>query len=147
MAFGRKDEEARKPVANTGTNAFLGKGSEFQGKLTFEGSVHIDGKFSGEIFSQDELVVGEGAAVSAEIEVGTAVIHGQVTGNIRAKVGVEIHAKGCLKGNIVSPAVVIERGAIFEGNCQMENIGERARAGATTPPPPAFPDLGGLAHS
>ena len=52
-------------------NALLGKGSEFEGKLLFEGTVRIDGKFKGEIKSSDTLIVGEGAKVEAEISVGT----------------------------------------------------------------------------
>ena len=63
----------------------LGRGSEFEGKLTFEGTVRIDGKLSGEIFSEDVLVVGEGAMVNAEIDVGVIIVEGNVTGNIRAK--------------------------------------------------------------
>ncbi len=101
-------------------NALLGKGTEFNGKLTFEGKVRIDGKFSGEIFTDDILIVGEGAEVKAEIEVSTLIIKGGVVhGNIRAKESVEIHAPGRLVGNILSPQLFIERGVIFEGQCKM----------------------------
>src|SRR5262249_38039135 len=51
-------------------NTLLGKGSEFEGKLTFEGTVRVDGRIAGEIFSDDVLVVGEGAEVHAEIDIG-----------------------------------------------------------------------------
>jgi cytoskeletal protein CcmA (bactofilin family) len=101
-------------------NALLGKGTEFSGKLTFEGKVRIDGKFSGEIFTDDVLIVGEGAEVKAEIEVSTLIIKGGlVNGNVRAKEAVEIHAPGKLIGNIVSPQLFIDRGVIFEGQCKM----------------------------
>lgn len=101
-------------------NALLGRGTEFNGKLTFEGKVRIDGKFSGEIFTDDVLIVGEGADVRAEIEVSTLIIKGGVvTGNVRAREMVEIHAPGRLIGNIVSPALFIDKGVIFEGNCKM----------------------------
>jgi cytoskeletal protein CcmA (bactofilin family) len=66
-------------------NTLLGRGSEFEGKLTFEGTVRIDGKLSGEIFSDDVLVVGEGAEVHAEIDIGEIIIQGTVVGNIRAR--------------------------------------------------------------
>ena len=75
----------------------LGRGSEFEGKLTFEGTVRIDGKLSGEIFSEDVLVVGEGAMVNAEIDVGVIIVEGNVTGNIRAKRAVELHARARVK--------------------------------------------------
>ena len=101
-------------------NTLLGRGSEFEGKLTFEGTVRIDGKLSGEIFTDDVLVVGEGAEVSAEIDAGTIIIEGHVVGNVRAKRAVEIHAPGRVRGNIMTPSLFIDKGVIFEGNCQME---------------------------
>ena len=130
MVLGRKEEISdamprQATVEQIRLNALLGKGSEFEGKLTFEGSVRIDGKFSGEILSNDTLIIGEGAKVKAEITVGTVVIHGQVLGNIRANQAVEIHAPGRLKGNIVTPVLQIERGVIFEGNCVMENTRDK----------------------
>src|SRR3954466_8752475 len=105
-------------------NTLLGKGSEFEGKLTFEGTVRIDDKLSGEIFSDDVLVVGEGAHVSAEIEVGVIIVEGNVTGNIRAKRAVELHAPARVRGNIETPSLYVDKGVIFEGNCRMEGAGQ-----------------------
>jgi cytoskeletal protein CcmA (bactofilin family) len=128
----------------------LGRGSEFEGKLTFEGTVRIDGKLSGEIFSEDVLVVGEGAQVNAEIDVGVIIVEGNVTGNIRAKRAVELHAPARVRGNIETPSLYIDKGVTFEGFSKMENIGgitERPRtleglaaaaakpAAAAAPPP------------
>ena len=76
------------PARPGDVNALLGRGSEFEGKLTFEGIVRIDGKFTGEIFSDGTLIVGEGARVKAEIAVDTVIVQGEVVGNIRAKTGV-----------------------------------------------------------
>jgi cytoskeletal protein CcmA (bactofilin family) len=122
-------------------NTLLGRGSEFEGKLTFEGTVRIDGKLSGEIFSDDVLIVGEGAEVSAEIEIGLLIVQGTVIGNIRAKRGVELHAPGKVRGDITTPVLQVEKGVIFEGRSHMEGIAEGAATGrepraATKPPPP-----------
>src|SRR5437763_16775898 len=106
-------------------NTLLGRGSEFEGKLTFEGTVRIDGKLSGEIFSEDVLVVGEGAQVSAEIDVGVIIVEGNVNGNIKAKRAVELHAPARVRGNIETPSLYVDKGVIFEGNCRMENTGAR----------------------
>jgi len=103
-------------------NTLLGRGSEFEGKLTFEGTVRIDGRLSGEVFSDDVLVVGEGAHVQAEIDVGEIIIQGTVVGNIRAKRGIEIHAPGRVKGDLTSPSLQIDKGVIFEGRSFMEGI-------------------------
>lgn len=136
----RPSKEDSVAVASTAPNpelqAFLAKGCEYDGKLTFEGSVRIDCKFSGEIFSNDILLVGESAHVKAEIEVGTIVISGTVEGNINAKKLVEIKAPGVVKGNIQTPSLVIEQGVVLEGSVQME---EKAGAARKTPSPAPAP--------
>lgn len=114
-------------------NALLGRGSDFQGKLTFEGEVHIDGRFTGEIFSEGTLVVGEGAEVQAEIRVGTVIVRGNVTGNITATDGVELHAPASLRGNITSPALHIDKGVFFDGACQMTSGSSAPRQTAPRP--------------
>src|SRR5437667_12725616 len=101
----------------------LGRGSEFEGKLSFEGTVRVDGKLAGEIFTDDVLIIGEGAEVSAEINVGAIIIEGTVNGNIHAKRSVEIRTPGRVRGNISTPSLFIEKGVVFDGNCQMEPNG------------------------
>ena len=111
----------------------LGKGSEFEGKLNFEGTLRIEGVFSGEIHSDSVLVIGEGAKVSAEVNVGTIVINGEVRGNVRAKTGVEIRHPGRLLGNVEAPSLTIEKGVIFEGSCRMENFETRTDSFLASP--------------
>ena len=121
-------------------NTLLGRGSAFDGKLTFEGTVRIDGRLNGEIFSEDVLVIGEGAEVKAKIEVGIVIVEGNVEGNIRATKAVELHAPARVRGNIETPSLFIDKGVVFEGNCKMENLSPRTGAQASpqarTPPPP-----------
>jgi cytoskeletal protein CcmA (bactofilin family) len=109
----------------------LGRGSEFEGKLSFEGTVRVDGKLSGEIFTDDVLIIGEGAEVSAEINVGAIIIQGTVHGNIHAKRSVEIHTPGRVRGNISTPSLCIDKGVIFDGQCQMEPNGAGTGTGTT----------------
>ena len=126
-------------------NTLLGKGSEFAGKLTFEGTVRVDGKLSGEVFSDDVLVVGEGAEVHAEIDIGEIIIQGTVVGNIRAKRAVEIHAPGKVKGDITTPSLQIDKGVIFEGKSYMEGVADGTRPRPvvlpSAPQPPAPKDV------
>jgi cytoskeletal protein CcmA (bactofilin family) len=103
-------------------NALLGKGSEFEGKLAFEGKVRIDGTFTGEISTNDTLHIGEGAKVSAEITCGTVIIEGDVVGNIKATGAVELHRPAKVRGDITSPSLSIEKGVVFEGRSKMESI-------------------------
>jgi cytoskeletal protein CcmA (bactofilin family) len=124
-----------RPDAVGEINTLLGRGSEFEGKLTFEGTVRVDGKLSGEIFSDDVLVVGEGAEVRAEIDIGEIIIQGTIVGNIRAKRAVEIHAPGKVKGDITTPSLQIDKGVVFEGRCYMDGVTEGTRT--VRPPNPA----------
>lgn len=129
MALGKRDEEVGRGAGGD-LNALLGRGTEFDGKLTFEGQVQIEGRFNGEIFSKDRLIVGESAKVHAEVSTGTLMVYGEVVGNIRAASVVELKAGARVRGNIETPALIIEKGVIFEGNCKMENLGK----GATVTP-------------
>ena len=103
-------------------NALLGRGSEFEGKLAFEGKVRIDGNFTGEISTNDMLVIGDGAKVSAEISCGTVVVEGEVIGNIKAASAVELHRPAKVHGDITTPSLMIEKGVIFEGHTKMESV-------------------------
>jgi cytoskeletal protein CcmA (bactofilin family) len=122
----------------------LGRGATFEGKLTFEGTVRIDGRFRGEVFSDDVLVIGEGAIVEAEIDIGEVIIQGTVMGNIKAKRSIEIHAPGRIKGDLHTPSLQIDKGVIFEGRSFMENAVTAAapRPAAPAPVPPSPPKPG-----
>jgi cytoskeletal protein CcmA (bactofilin family) len=118
----------------TEITALLGRGTQFEGKLHFEGRVRIDGTFKGEIHSDDTLIVGDGAEVHAEIDVATVIVRGGVVhGNVRAKTAIEIHAPGKLHGNIHSPSVFIDRGVEFEGSCRMDAMDAKPITKAGTP--------------
>ena len=123
----REDDTVQQRAGEVHT--LIGKGSEFDGKLSFEGQVRIDGKFSGQINTKDVLVIGEGARVMAEINAGTVIVNGVVEGNIRAAQLIELHQPGRVKGNLEAPAVSIDRGVVFEGSCKMEGLAKGA------PPP------------
>lgn len=103
-------------------STLLGRGSEFEGKLTFEGTVRIDGVLKGEVFSDDVLIIGEGARVDAEIDIGEIIIQGTVTGNIRARRSIEVLAPGHVNGDLTTPNLQIEKGVIFEGRSFMEGL-------------------------
>ncbi|MCA9581577.1 MAG: polymer-forming cytoskeletal protein, partial [Myxococcales bacterium] len=101
--------------------ALLGQGTEYTGTLAFEGRVRIEGRFRGEIRSDGVLVLGEGAHVDGDVEVGSLIVRGGILkGNVRASQAVELHAKGAIVGDIHAPQVFIARGARFEGRCTME---------------------------
>ena len=100
-------------------NAMLGAGSIFEGKLHFEGQVRIDGTFTGEITTTDLLVIGEGAKVSANINCGSVEIKGDITGNVNASDSIVLRATARVQADIYAPSLVIDKGAVFEGNTRM----------------------------
>ena len=102
--------------------AFLGEETSFEGKLIFEGTVRVDGKFQGEIHTDDVVIIGETAEVNAEIDAGEIIISGTVQGNIFAKNSLEILAPGKVYGSILTPKLTIQEGVIFEGTCRMEKL-------------------------
>lgn len=118
----------------TEITALLGRGTRFEGKLSFEGRVRIDGTFKGEIKSDDTLIIGDGAEVHAEIDVATVIVRGgAVHGNIRSRNAIEIHAPGRVVGNLHSPSLFIDRGVEFQGSCRMDPVEPEAAPPAASP--------------
>lgn len=100
-------------------NGFLDRGSSFRGELEFEDTMRIDGRFHGSIHSKNELIVGESATIEGEIHVGRIAISGTVIGKIKADQKIEIHRSGKVYSDLETPALVIEEGAVLQGNCTM----------------------------
>lgn len=101
-------------------SGFLGVGTTLSGEAEFKGMLRIDGRFSGRINSEKgTLIVSTGGAVEANIEVGTAKVNGIVNGNITAAEKIELGRSAQVHGDIKTPVLIIEQGAIFEGGCRM----------------------------
>jgi cytoskeletal protein CcmA (bactofilin family) len=102
----------------TEITALLGHGTLFDGKLHFEGRLRIDGQFKGEIRSPDVLVVGEGAEVEGEIDVGTVIIKGgRVHANVRAARSIELYVPAVVSGTLHAPEIFMDKGVQFSGSC------------------------------
>lgn len=117
-----------KTVANAENTTILRQDASFEGKLVFDGNVLVNGKFKGEIISAGDLTVGSTGLIEGVVEIGTIHIFGEVKGNIRAKQKIVINAPAVVKGDIVAPSLVIEEGAVFEGNCAMGNAAKQTAA-------------------
>jgi cytoskeletal protein CcmA (bactofilin family) len=99
--------------------AYLGIDAFFKGTLSFDGIVRIDGKFEGKIKTIDTLVVGETGEVIADIEVGILVCKGKLQGAVLAKEKIEMHPASTIIGDVKTPAVSIELGAVLDGHLNM----------------------------
>lgn len=123
MAFGRRTTD-NQPVSSSGADlgaltAFIDQGSSFEGKLSFKDTVRIDGHFSGQISSENTLVVGESGVIEANVRSLTVIVSGTVAGDIVAGAKVIVHKSGRIDGNVESPVVVMEDGAVINGQLKM----------------------------
>jgi cytoskeletal protein CcmA (bactofilin family) len=109
--------------------AFIDEGSEIEGKYTFNGTVMMNGKFSGEIVSNDSLIIGEKGVVNATVRAGIVLINGEVIGNVFATERVELRGTARVYGDVEAPVIVVEEGVLFEGHCKMT---KGRSAGATS---------------
>jgi cytoskeletal protein CcmA (bactofilin family) len=105
--------------------AYMGEDTVFNGSLSFEGTVRIDGKFEGQVITEDTLIIGEAGILQAEISAGTVICMGRVEGSIVASKKVEIHSTSKVVGNVKSPALYIELGGELDGNCEMTGKGSK----------------------
>jgi len=114
----KKRKHAATPKGSDLT-AFIDEGSEIEGKYTFRGTVMLNGKFSGEIVSNDTLIIGEKGSVHANVRAGIVFINGEVVGNVLAAERVELRGAARVFGDVEAPVVVIEEGVFFDGKCKM----------------------------
>lgn len=98
---------------------FMGPGTEIHGELRFQDGVRLDGKFDGTVESSGTLVIGETGQIMAKIRIGRISISGRVEGTITASEKVEILHTGKVIGDISTPVLVVEEGAVLEGKCNM----------------------------
>ncbi|HJU27881.1 MAG TPA: polymer-forming cytoskeletal protein [Candidatus Binataceae bacterium] len=103
----------------------IGKGTKVSGKLNFRAPAKIEGEAEGEIIG-DDLVIAQGAVVTARIAATRIVIAGNVSGEIIARERLELLPTARLKCSITTPNLVLNEGAQFEGDCKMPR--ERAAA-------------------
>jgi len=139
--FGKGKEGTATTSASTGTapsagglgnlTAFIDQGSEFEGKLSFKDTVRIDGTFSGEISSDNTLIVGESGQIMATIHSVCVVISGLVEGNIIASDQIVLHKSAVVNGDLESPIVIMEEGAQLNGGVRMGKAASGASKSAT----------------
>lgn len=104
-------------------SGFVGSGTQLTGETTFKAMLRVDGHLSGKITSSSgTLIVGATGKIDANVEVAIAVVHGIVNGDIIASQRLELGRAAKVNGNVQTPSLIIEQGAIFEGNCKMQKM-------------------------
>jgi len=108
-------------------SGFVGGGTVVTGEANFKAMMRVDGHLSGRVSSTSgTLIVGANGKVDANIEVAVAVIHGTINGDIIATQRLELGRAAKVHGNIQTPSLIIEQGAIFEGTCKMLQMSQAA---------------------
>jgi cytoskeletal protein CcmA (bactofilin family) len=126
-----ESETIAREIKDGSLSGFVGSGTVITGEASFKSMLRVDGRFSGRIASTGgALIVGSGGQVDANIEVAVATIHGIVNGDIIASDRIELGRAAKLTGNIQTPSLMIEQGAVFEGSCKMT---QAKAAGDKTP--------------
>ena len=122
----QKDEEVIMVTGNSITpegtgdiSAFIGKGVEFKGTISYSGTVRIDGYLDGEIHTDGVLLIGEEAVIQAKITAGTVVCKGKITGDVIAKECVKLRAPAVMNGSVKTPVLSMEDGVLFNGALEM----------------------------
>lgn len=101
--------------------AYLGSDTVYEGKLSFKGTVRIEGKFTGDIFSDGTLNIGKDAQVRGTLAVGELLLSGHFAGDVMAKRRVVLYSSGVFEGNLQTPSLLTEEGAVIEGQISMRN--------------------------
>src|ERR1043165_1687100 len=126
VAMTERDTLAR-DIKEGSLGGFVGGGTDVTGEANFKAMMRVDGHFSGRISSTSgTLIVGNNGTVDANIEVAVAVIHGTINGDIIATQRLELGRAAKVHGNIQTPSLIIEQGAIFEGSCKMLQMSQAA---------------------
>jgi cytoskeletal protein CcmA (bactofilin family) len=127
-----ESESLARDIKEGTLTGFVGNGTTLTGEASFRGMLRVDGAMSGNVRSQDgTLIVSTNGRVDANVEVAVAQIYGTINGDITATKRIEMGRVAKVTGNIQTPALVIESGAIFEGSCRMVQITEDAATEAS----------------
>ncbi|MDH5655903.1 MAG: polymer-forming cytoskeletal protein, partial [Spirochaetia bacterium] len=97
-------------------NSVIGPGSIFEGKFYISGSLKIDGKFEGEIKTEDALVVGESGKMKTNISARSVVVAGTMIGNITADEEIRLEKTGKVMGDMTTPVLHVTPGVIAQGH-------------------------------
>lgn len=97
-------------------NSIIGEGSIFEGKFFIAGSLRVDGKFEGDIRTEEALVVGETGKVKTNIMAKEVHLAGTLIGDVDAKEEVRLSESGRMLGDIETPVLTLSKGVVLKGN-------------------------------
>lgn len=121
------------PASDAGTST-ISKNSHWNGTLRSEGSIQVHGKADGELHSDTDLYVAEGAEVDASLHADSVVVAGLVRGKIEARSRLEVMPQGEVTGDVRAPKLIVHEGATISGQLKMEEAGRSSSSGTAVTP-------------
>ncbi len=103
-------------------DTIIGEETSLRGSYNSKNSIRVDGEIYGNVTSEDGVIIGEKGMVRGNLIGKSVLIGGKVKGNITAYQRLELQSTAQIEGDISTPIFVVEEGAMFEGNCQMEEV-------------------------
>jgi cytoskeletal protein CcmA (bactofilin family) len=123
------DEEGTENIS-----AFVGRGVEFKGTISYSGTVRIDGSLEGEIRTDGTLLIGEDAVIQAKVSAGRIVCKGKITGDVVAREHMKLRAPAVITGSVKTPVLSMEDGVLFNGGLEMSQSVREVPQAATVHP-------------
>jgi cytoskeletal protein CcmA (bactofilin family) len=105
-------------------DTIIGQETSLRGSYNSKNSIRVDGEIYGNVTSEDGIIVGEKGMIRGNLVAKSILIGGKVKGNVTAYQRLEIQSTAQIEGDLSTPVLVLEEGALFEGNCQMEEAGK-----------------------
>jgi cytoskeletal protein CcmA (bactofilin family) len=122
--------EAAPPAGRPESSTFIDEGAEFEGTLRLTGTFRIDAEFRGQIESDGTVIVGEGAGIQAHLKAREVIVAGAVVGDVEASRLLVLRSGARLHGQVDTPCLEVERGAVFNGSTRMTRPEQEVRKGA-----------------
>ena len=117
-------------MADSGEVTVIGQAAKLDGTVVSAGSLRIDGQVKGQINADGDVSLTPQSQVEADIRAQNVSVAGRFKGNIVVKGRAEIARGGRVDGNITSKSLVIEEGAIFQGQSVMDQQAVQAQTQA-----------------
>jgi len=106
-----------------GELSLIGSGTVVEGKITTEGSIRIDGTMVGDVLAKANAAIGASGVLKGTISAKNVSLAGKVKGSVMASEKLILESKSVLQGDIKSSKLVVDEGALFEGQCSMPTEG------------------------
>lgn len=109
-----------KTIENDNAFSSLTKGIEVTGDIVFADRLRVEGQVAGKLLSESGTLIVEAAGrIKAQVDVDVCIIRGTLEGNVNAKSRIEIHKSSRVNGDLTTPVLLIEEGAVFNGTIGM----------------------------